>query len=343
MLRKSNSILIKTFAMGALLASRGIAMDGGDEKERKKLDVPSYNSIAYNVTTVTTPETGRTGERDVHRSLLEPHVRNILSQVDERAEMRRELLRKPIKVDLRGAPIRGVLPLDKVTNTLLADAKKYGVPLKLTLLNATAAELDEILSHQDANYIEEFDWTNVVKLIDDMNAYDLEEISEKIDTPTPITDTPTDEDEEWIDDPLGMTTPDELDEEWIDDPLKLTPDELDEEWIDDPAGLRGGGLHAGLPRLRRAVARATHAPILPELVENFGQKGIVAPPKRFVENNESLDIKGDNLHISSWNITRIKDLDGKKDTNSQDVGQFNNLTNHVSHNLVHIFCRENRV
>ena len=338
MLKKTNSVLVKAFTMGALLAKGGMTTDGSDEKERKRLDIPSYNSMTYKTTTGTTPETGGMGERNFHRSLIEPYVKNILSQVDERTEMRRELLRKPIKVDLRGAAIRGVPPLGKVINTLLADAKKYGVPIKLTLLNATAAELNDILSHENANAIGEFDWTDAVNLVDDMNAYDLEEINEKTET---LTETPTDEDEEWIDDPLGMTA-DDSDEEWIDDPLKVASDELDEEWIDDPAGLRGGGPYAGLPRLRRAVARARHAPILPELIENFGQKGVVAPPKRDIENNVSLDIENDTHHISSWNITRLKDIEGKKDSNSQDAGHVNNLTNHMSHNLVHIFCRENR-
>lgn len=340
MLKKTNSVLVKAFTMGALLAKGGIATDRDDEKERKKLDAPLYNSISYKDTVETTPERGGAGGRDFHRSLIEPYVKNILSQVDERTEMRRELLRKPIKVDLRGAAIRGVPPLGKVINTLLADAKKYGVPIKLTLLNATAAELNDILSHENANAIGEFDWTDAVNLVDDMNAYDLEEVSEKIGTDTP-TDTPTEEDEEWIDDPLGMTS-DDSDEEWIDDPLKLSADDPDEEWIDDPAGFRGGGPYAGLPRLRRAVARARHAPILPELIENFGQKGTIAPPKRAVEDNVSLGIENDNSHISSWNITRLKDVEGKKDSNSQDAVHVNNLTNHVSHNLVHIFCRENR-
>lgn len=331
MFRKSNSILIKAVAMGTLLTSGGIATDGDENKESKKLDAPLYGSTTHGGTTETGLPSVGTENRDVHRSLVEPLVRNILSRVDEQLEMCRDLLKKPIKVDLRGAAIRGVQPIDKVVNTLLADAKKYNVPLKLILLNATETELNDILSHQDANYIQEVDWTYEMNLMEDMNAYDLTEISDN-------------NTEEWVDDPLILTATDEPDEEWIDEFLTLTANELDEKWIDDPAALiKGNGPYTGLPRFRRAAAaRAMHPPLLPELVETLGQKGVVAPPKRVVDTSDSLDIGNDKIHTSAWNITLVKDAEGQKDPNSQGLGQFNNLTNHVPHNLVHIFCRENR-
>lgn len=332
MFRKSNSILVKAVAMGTLLTSGGIAMEGDGNKERKKLDAPLYGSTTNDGRTETRLPSMGAENRDFHRSLVEPAVKNILSTVDERYEMRRELLRKPIKVDLRGAAIRGVLPFDKLVNTLLADAKTYNVPLKLTLLNATETELNDILSHQNANYIQEIDWTYETNLMEDMNAYDLTEISDN-------------NTEEWIDDTLTLTATDEPDEEWIDEPLTLTPNDLDEEWIDDPAALIiGGGPYAGLPRFRRAAgARAMNPPLLPDLFENLGRKGVVAPPQRIIDDsNESLNNRINELHPSAWNITLVKDAEGQKDPNSQGLGQFNNLGNHVSHNLVHIFCRENR-
>ncbi|MGV8948821.1 MAG: hypothetical protein ACOH2E_05595 [Candidatus Paracaedibacter sp.] len=332
MFRKSNSILVKAVAMGTLLTSGGIATDGDDKKESKKFDAPLYGSTTHGGTTETrTPSMG-TENRDVHRSLVEPPVRNILSNVDARLEMRRELLRKPIKVDLRGALVRGEQAFDKIVKTLLADAKKYDVPLKLTLVNATETELNGILSYEGVQF-DAFDFTYATPLIDDMNAYDLTEINDN-------------NTEEWIDDSLTLTATDDADEEWIDEPLTLTANELEEEWIDDPAALlMGGGPYAGLPRFRRAAAaRAMHAPLLPELVERLGQKGVVAPPQRIIDDTDgSLDNRINELHPSAWNITLVKDVEGQKNPNSQGLGQFNNLGNHVSHNLVHIFCRENRV
>jgi hypothetical protein len=349
MFRKSNSILVKAVAMGALLTSGGIATDRDDNKERKNSDAPMYGSRTNDGFTATRLPPVGTENRDFHRSLVEPTVKNILSEVDKRHEMRRELLMKPIKINLRGDAIRGVQPFDKVVNTLLADAKKYNVLLNLTLLNATETELKDILSHQDAGYIQEFDWTYEVNLIDDISAYDLSEVSdgnteEWMDDS--LTPTSTDDlDEEWIDDSLTFTPTDESDEEWIDDPLTLTGNDFDEEWIDDPAILRGGDPYAGLPRFRRPpVARAMYAPRLPDLVENVGKKGVITPPVRIVDTTGSLDIGKDKVDTSAWNITLVKDAEGQKDPNTQDLGRFNNVTSNVAHNnLVHIFCRENRV
>lgn len=341
MFKRSNSVFVKALAMGSILASGGIATDGEDNKRENNLDVPLYKAKNYKDPTETTPETMGSGGQDIHISLIESNVRNILSLVDERAEARRKLLQRPIKVDLRGAPIRGVLPFDKVVNTLLADAKKYNVRIKLTLLNVTEKELDEIITNKNADFIDEseFDWTPETKLIDDMGAYDFYGME---DEKGEITNTSKDVDEEWIDDSVKLTA-DESDEEWITDPLWLTPGDPDEEWIDDPEGLLKHGPYAGLPRPRRAVARGRHMPILPDLMENFGQKAIVAPPKMGMVTPEAGSIVVVNPELSGWNMTLIKDVENNMGQNPHELGDTSNLTNHMSHSLVHIFCRENRV
>gem|GEM_PF-6421641 len=452
MLKKSNSILFKAFAMGTLLANGGMAMDGDDDKRGKKLDTPLYNSGSYKTPT---EAVSKIGNRDFHRSLVEPPVRHILTQADERAEMRRELIRAPKIIDLRGASIRGVSPFHKVIHTLLADARTYGASIdKLTLLNATEEELAEILGHEDVQYVKEFDWTTYTPhhLIDDMEAYDFMEEDNK--WSTDFFETSTDDlEEEWIDDPWELTTTDDSDEEWIVDPWRLidvddSDDEewmndphhirdignLDEEWIDlenvmgvdhldeaqigglrnvrngndldderveglrnimdvgnpeernvrneddlddgwvddfllmvmgdepnegliddsllevegnlnkewikDPTGLKRKGLYEKLPLLRKAVARARHAPSLSELLQDLEQEAIAVPPEENVDGNEPLLIKDELFEPSAWNMTLLKDIKENADPNSQNVGQLNSLASHKSHNLVHIFCRQ---
>ena len=245
MLKKSKVVLLKAITMGALLANGGIGTEGEDDKQKKDLNFPLPNAMVHGAATEATLMTGGSGGGDFHRSLIEPYVRNILVQVDERVERRRELLRKPIKVDLRGAPIRGILPFHKVLNTLLADAQKYDVPLNLTLLNATQAELSELLNHPNAPFIKELDWNYEVPLIDDMDAYDLLEDEktggeeEWTDETTGFTPTSEDSDEEWVDETIGFTpTSEDSDEEWVDETTGFTPtsEDSDEEWIDDPIG-----------------------------------------------------------------------------------------------------------
>lgn len=368
MLRKSN-VVLKAITMGALLANGGIGTEGEDDKQKKGLNIPVHNTRAA--------EIGEKRGGDLYHSLIEPHVKNILLRVDERAEMRRELLRKPIKVDLRGEPIRGVLPLQKVLNTLLTDAHKYGVPLNLTLLNASTAELNEILNHTHAQYINELDWTYEVPLMDNMDAYDLsldEETAELtptssdadeewIDETIEFTPTPEDTDEEWIDETVEFTpTPDDTDEEWIDDPIRAAvDDDLDEEWGYDLLGFMRDDLDEELidgvlevmghdpvgvvkvvplvPRLRRVAARARYMPPLHELMDNLGQKGIIAPPKKIVVDKAVVEQENYNPQLSGWSMTPIKNAEKNSDSNAQDLDRIKKLTHRASHNLVQIFCR----
>lgn len=159
MLKSKNIRLFKTLALSMLLTKGGI---GAEEATARDAHCAKFVSTLAHIA-----EHGEQlrmglrpvqfrGERessaDEHNpSTMASFMKQYLEMLDQRTRDRQDVLRQPRTIDL------SVKSLDNVRN-FLANARLYSVRAKLTLLNITEAQLEEILNGIN-DEIEDLDWT----------------------------------------------------------------------------------------------------------------------------------------------------------------------------------------
>lgn len=319
---KSNKVnLIKAVAVGVLFANGSLGMDENQKQGKEVPDrdahqakfvytlrhiVDQGDQLRDRLISVDLRGPSVANVRDSGASNMNFFVNNTLELLDRRTQQRQDLMRQPRTIDL------SVKSLDSVRN-FLANARIYDVKVKLTLLNVTDTQLNEILNGNN-DEIEDLDWTYM--------------------TPMPIS-TLEDPDEETPQTDDGETTRDSDDED-EEDETETPGFTKDGDW-ENPLDRKG----IANPRPRRSVARGRHPVGLRDLVENPGHGVNLVPPNKIVyiaSQNPMLDVKlpdeKDNPTLGSWNMTLAK--------NGGDTKNVSNLAapkGNQSHHLVNMFCR----
>jgi hypothetical protein len=315
---KSNKVkFIKALTVGALLANGSLGADQSNKKDTESSDHPAHQAKFVNTLAHIVDQGNhlRNGLRSVDQPIVvdigSPSmniIQNIaLERLEQRNQQRQDVMRQPRTIDL------SVKSLDAVRN-FLKNARIHDVQVKLTLLNITEDQLNEILN--DVNdEIEDLNWTYM--------------------TPTQVS-TLEDPDEETTPTDAGDTLTDSDDEEDDEDETETPGYTAEGDW-DNPLDRKG----ISNPRPRRSVARGRHPILFRDLVENH-RPGVelVVPSKvvYLVPQKPQLDVNlpdhEENPSLGSWNMTLAKNSGDTQNGPNQAAPKGTQ-----SHHLVNMFCR----